>query len=98
VNTNKERSTRLLVAKVRENLEKFPGVIAPILDAIHGISLQVLQLFQSEADDREVTRSLESLFTINHSLLNAIGVGHPALDEICRTTASVLADYYFFSF
>lgn len=33
-------------------------------------------------------QSIEELIDINHHLLNAIGVGHPSLDEVCKITAA----------
>ena len=38
------------------------------------------------AKNTAVLQSIEELIDINHHLLNAIGVGHPSLDEVCKIT------------
>jgi mevalonate kinase len=39
------------------------------------------------ANNVEVLKTIEELIDINHHLLNAIGVGHSSLDEVCKITA-----------
>ena len=42
MNTNVERNTKDLVARVRAKYEKYPSIVAPVLESIHCISQQFL--------------------------------------------------------
>ncbi|KAF9349456.1 Mevalonate kinase [Mortierella sp. NVP85] len=75
--------TQVQVANVRKLWEKYPGVVNPMLDAIHEISVSCKELFGHEDLDRShlLTRFGE-LVDVNHSLLAALGVSHPALEKV----------------
>ncbi|RUS20310.1 ribosomal protein S5 domain 2-type protein [Endogone sp. FLAS-F59071] len=90
-NTKVPRSTKLLVAGVGEKKKSYPGVIDPILDAIQGISdecKEVLRAHEQRAVDRKaLIDRIQDLIDLNHWLLGAIGVSHPALEKIREVTA-----------
>jgi mevalonate kinase len=69
-----KRSTAKMVAKVAELRERHPDVIERVFDAIDAISLEAARI-GGDAD------RLEELIFINHSLLRAIGVSTPEIDE-----------------
>ncbi|KAI9254301.1 GHMP kinase [Sporodiniella umbellata] len=85
-NTKVPRSTNALVAGVGEKLRKYPQVVEPILDAMNAISVRCQDAFGKlaahEITEEAVMAELEDLVLLNHSLLNAIGVGHPSLDKV----------------
>nr|XP_033812031.1 mevalonate kinase [Geotrypetes seraphini] len=89
-NTKVPRSTKLLVAGVRDKILKFPDILNPVLTSIDAISQECERLL------KEVNRNpsvdcfsvLEELFDINQHHLNVLGVGHPSLDRLCQVTAS----------
>ncbi len=90
-NTKVPRSTKVLVAGVKDLRDKMPGVIQPIFSAIEDISQRFLKM-AGEASDRGTTTSemvdeMAHLVRINHCLLNGIGVGHESLDEVFATSA-----------
>lgn len=94
VNTRVGRSTKEYVAKVRRNKDSFPAV-SLVIDAMGSLAEQAVSVFealksaQDAADETAAAESmghLEGLVELNQHLLNGIGVGHPALDEICKIT------------
>ncbi|XP_018604472.1 mevalonate kinase [Scleropages formosus] len=87
-NTKIPRSTKLLVAGVRDKIKKFPSIMAPVLDSIDGISITCEQTLQEMANDAtpEHYSVLEELMDINQHHLNVVGVGHASLDHLCRVT------------
>ncbi|KAI8809078.1 mevalonate kinase-like protein [Cladochytrium replicatum] len=88
--TKVPKDTKVQVEKVRVRREMFPEVIDPILDSIHHISLRCIDLFNSAADQDDhsvVEASLKECISINHALLNALGVSHPSLERVCEITA-----------
>ncbi len=68
------RSTAKMVTKVAELRERHPDVVERIFDAIDAISLEAARVGEDAA-------RLEELISINHSLLKAIGVSTPEIDE-----------------
>lgn len=85
-NTKIPRSTKVLVAGVKDLRDRMPGVIQPIFDSIEDIS----QRFLTMATKKETTETIDEiahLFRINHCLLNAMGVGHESLDEVFAVSA-----------
>ena len=87
-NTKSPRSTKVLVAKVRQLYDALPDVVKPLLSAIEGITMAALQLVESAAEDIEFASSesflnrLSILFTMNHNLLCGLGVGHSTLTSV----------------
>ncbi|OXB62167.1 hypothetical protein ASZ78_015349 [Callipepla squamata] len=89
-NTKVPRSTKVLVAGVKEKILKFPAIMNPVLDSIDAISQECQSVLEAMAANPspEYYPVLEELFDINQHHLNVIGVGHPSLDRLCRVTAS----------
>ncbi|KAJ8005948.1 hypothetical protein DPEC_G00123180 [Dallia pectoralis] len=88
-NTKVPRSTKVLVAGVRDKMNKFPFIINPVLDSVDAISCtceQTLSEMTSDSPTPEHYDTLEELIDINQHHLNVMGVGHPALDTLCRVT------------
>ncbi|XP_074015700.1 mevalonate kinase isoform X2 [Numenius arquata] len=89
-NTKVPRSTKVLVAGVKEKILKFPAIMNPVLDSIDAISQECQSVLEAMPANPspEYYLVLEELFDINQHHLNVIGVGHPSLDRLCRVTAS----------
>ncbi|KAF1447856.1 KIME kinase, partial [Pygoscelis papua] len=89
-NTKVPRSTKVLVAGVKEKMLKFPAIMNPVLDSIDAISQECQSVLEAMPANPspEYYPVLEELFDINQHHLNVIGVGHPSLDRLCRVTAS----------
>ncbi|NXS60979.1 KIME kinase, partial [Brachypteracias leptosomus] len=89
-NTKVPRSTKVLVAGVKEKILKFPAIMNPVLDSIDAISQECQSVLEAmpENPSPEHYPVLEELFDINQHHLNVLGVGHPCLDRLCRVTAS----------
>lgn len=96
------KETSKLVAGVRQLKVELPSVVTPIIDAINGISTRVLDAIAAHGKDAPAGAAssaapasaaalhaeLSRLARINHSLLNALGVGHEALDGVARASAA----------
>lgn len=90
-NTKVPRSTKVLVAGVKTRMNKFPTIMMPVLDSVDAISCtceKVLFEMTHEPITGEHYNILEELIDINQHHLNVMGVGHPALDTLCRVTLS----------
>ncbi|XP_061762493.1 mevalonate kinase isoform X1 [Nerophis ophidion] len=88
-NTKVPRSTKVLVARVKEKINKFPMILNPVLDSVDAISCtceKVLLEMTSEPITGEHYNVLEELIDINQHHLNVMGVGHPTLDTLCQVT------------
>jgi len=68
-------STAKMVEQVGEQKKKHPEIVNPILDAIEGVSLSAIHHLNNP---KELGRYMD----MNHSLLEALGVGHPQLSKI----------------
>ena len=80
VNTNVERNTKDLVAKVRAKYEKYPSIVAPVLESIHCVSQQFLAALST--DGNLDVAQMEDLIDINQGLLETLGVSHSSLRKI----------------
>ncbi|XP_069475514.1 mevalonate kinase [Ambystoma mexicanum] len=89
-NTKVPRSTKVLVAGVKDKLLKFPAIMNPVLDSVDAISnhCECILDHLAETTSMEHYPVLEELFDINQHHLNVLGVGHPSLDQLCQVTAS----------
>ncbi|XP_040897317.1 mevalonate kinase [Toxotes jaculatrix] len=88
-NTKVPRSTKVLVARVKDRINKFPPIMTPVLDSVDAISCtceKVLSGMTCEPITGEHYNILEELIDINQHHLNVMGVGHPALDKLCQVT------------
>ncbi|XP_066116470.1 mevalonate kinase isoform X4 [Saccopteryx bilineata] len=89
INTKVPRSTKALVLNVRNRLLKFPKIVAPLLTSINAISLEcerVLEEMATAVPAPEHYLALEELIDMNQHHLNALGVGHTSLDQLCQVT------------
>lgn len=88
-NTKVPRSTKVLVAGVKDKMNKFPSIMYPVLESVDAISCtceKTLSDMTSEPITGEHYNVLEELIDINQHHLNVMGVGHPALDTLCSVT------------
>ncbi|XP_045315711.1 mevalonate kinase isoform X1 [Leopardus geoffroyi] len=87
-NTKVPHSTKALVASVRSRLLKFPEIVAPMLTSIDAISLECERMLGEmvAAPAPQHYLVLEELIDMNQHHLNALGVGHASLDQLCRVT------------
>ncbi|XP_070242093.1 mevalonate kinase isoform X2 [Bos mutus] len=90
INTKVPRSTKVLVANVRSRLLKFPEIVAPLLTSIDAISLECERVLgeMAVAPTPEHYLTLEELIDMNQHHLNALGVGHASLDQLCQVTTA----------
>ncbi|XP_047416634.1 mevalonate kinase isoform X5 [Sciurus carolinensis] len=89
-NTKVPRSTKALVASVRNRLIKFPEIVAPLLSSIDAISLECERVLGEMASAPALGQYLvlEELIDMNQHHLNALGVGHASLDRLCQVTTA----------
>ncbi|XP_063000013.1 mevalonate kinase [Elgaria multicarinata webbii] len=89
-NTKVPRSTKILVAGVKDKLLKFPAIMEPVLTSIDAISQECEGVLEAMAErpSQEHYPVLEELMDINQHHLNVIGVGHSSLDRVCQVTAT----------
>ncbi|XP_047616840.1 mevalonate kinase isoform X1 [Phacochoerus africanus] len=90
VNTKVPRSTKALVASVKNRMLKFPEIIAPLLASMDAISLECERVLgeMAAAPALEHYLVLEELIDMNQHHLNALGVGHASLDQLCQVTTA----------
>ncbi|KAJ8939295.1 hypothetical protein NQ314_011152, partial [Rhamnusium bicolor] len=93
INTNIPRETKKLVSKVARLHEKYPDLTNNILNAMEDVAFIALHHIsslcalvgkeESQVTDlvREHYEELGRLASINHNLLNSLGVSHLKLDE-----------------
>lgn len=87
-NTKVSRNTKILVAKVGDLYSRHPQVVEPLLDSVESISRSVLRLFEQNATESDPAKiaafekAIEDYIDINHNVLVALGVGHPALARV----------------
>ncbi|KUG19689.1 MAG: mevalonate kinase [Methanomicrobiaceae archaeon] len=74
-NTLVPHSTAKMVEMVAEQRKKDPEIVNPILDAIGAVTMAALH---SISNPKELGRYMD----INHALLEALGVGHPAASRL----------------
>jgi mevalonate kinase len=77
------RSTQKMVSLVRQRYERFPEIVSPILSSMDEIAIRFVQsAAASDLVSDSFSQQLAILMKTNHYLLNALGVGHPRLEEI----------------
>lgn len=85
------RDTKSLVAGVGARLEAEPDATSAILDKIQSLSDRAASLLGGDAASAtrvEQLASMAKLIDDNHAQLAALGVSHPSLETIKKTTAS----------
>lgn len=93
-NTHISRSTKLLVAKVRNLRDSLPSTLNHVISAIGSISRTFREQI-STLDDSNWTLDesfISSMIRINQNLLCAMGVSHKCIDLICQKTADLVDD------
>ncbi|RLI78998.1 mevalonate kinase [Archaeoglobales archaeon] len=78
VDTKEKSITSEMVKKVAELRNKYPEIIDPIFDAIDGISLRAMEVFDTGFD----WKKLADLIFLNQCLLRAIGVSSSKIEKI----------------
>jgi mevalonate kinase len=81
-NTKVPRSTAELVAGVGKINDVYPKISEGILSAIEHISTDAYQIMAQPFFGQEERQTLRQLVNLNHGLLVALGVSHPALEKI----------------
>jgi len=86
-----------LIKKVLALHRLLPDVTQGLLDSVDQISKRFFSLYPQfpskvETEDEiekliEIESQFELLMSINHNILNALGVGHPVIDNIVNLTA-----------
>ncbi len=74
-NTGVSHNTARMVEGVGEMMKQYPQIAGPIMDAIHEVVMSALHSLNDH-------RKLGYLMDLNHALLDALGVGHPALTRL----------------
>jgi mevalonate kinase len=87
-NTRVPRDTKSLVAGVAALKAAQPGVVDPVLAQIQAISDTACSLLNNNVERGELLSQLEALMRQNHAHLRTLGVSHPSLEAVVRTTAA----------
>jgi mevalonate kinase len=74
-------NTSQMVEQVSELKKKHPDIVNHLLDAIEGISLNAIHHLNNPPE-------LGRYMDMNHALLDALGVGHPALSRLVLAARS----------
>lgn len=85
VDTKQAKSTAHEVAKVGKLNKTHPKLVGTILDAMHNVTDAASELIEEKSfdpKDGESLRKVGELMTINHGLLNSLGVSHPRLERV----------------
>ncbi|XP_015592876.1 mevalonate kinase isoform X2 [Cephus cinctus] len=90
IDTKVQRSTKVLIERLRNLKEKYPDIFHPIFDSIDNVSKEAVKIIRQihdlpddHSDLYEGYKKLMSLIEINQGLLVACNVSHPSLDKIC---------------
>lgn len=90
-NTKVGRNTKALVAGVGERAVRHSKAMTAVFEAIDAITEEVVEILQSvsgwETSRSDQEGKLEELVEINQGLLQSMGVSHPSIEAICRTTS-----------
>lgn len=91
INTKVPRETSTLVGHVAKLRETFPELVSHILEAMEHLTINAEEIIEkintaAAAKDNDCLdknfKELETVVQINHSLLSALGVSHPKLEEV----------------
>lgn len=90
-NTKVGRNTKALVAGVAERAQKYSKAMTAVFEATDAIAEEITDILQSfsrqETSRSEQGTKLEELVEMNQGLLQSMGVSHPSVEAICRTTS-----------
>ncbi|KAK3927386.1 Mevalonate kinase [Frankliniella fusca] len=93
VDTKVSRNTKSLVERVARLRQRHEPVVDTIMKAMNGLSLEAKELLKqldeaklnkSENEVADLFSKLEELWSINHCLLQSLGVSHPSLERILQ--------------
>ena len=88
VNTGVPKDTAALVAGVAASRAQLPGVVNPLLASIGALVEQAVLVLEGSSGQgagdpaAAAAAAVQRLVRVNHSILNALGVGHAALDAV----------------
>lgn len=85
IETRQAKSTAAEVAKVARLRKTHPALVEAILNAIDKVTTTAGEVIDEEdfdEEDEESLRRVGELMTINHGLLNSLGVSHPRLERV----------------
>lgn len=85
IDTRQAKSTAAEVAKVAKLRKTHPELVEAILNAMDKVTLSagsVMDEDDFDEDDEDCLRRVGELMTINHGLLNSLGVSHPRLERV----------------
>lgn len=86
VNTKISRETHVYVVKVRNLHNTHKEIVENLLSACENIAYTaiktIMQIDNEDVDPTSYFDELNDLTSINHNILNALGVGHSKLDQI----------------
>jgi len=85
VDTRQAKSTAHEVAKVATLKKTHPKLVNTILDAMDKVTDAASELIEEKSFDNKSVEDLSKvgeLMTINHGLLNSLGVSHPRLERV----------------
>lgn len=85
-NTRVPRSSAKMVGNVARLNQEFPKTTSSILDAIDSLTREGYNIMIRPFFDENAKSRLSELFEINHGLLVALGVSHPALERVRMLT------------
>lgn len=90
-NTKVPRSTKTLVSGVGELRKLVPLAFDPLIASVEQISQTALRIFSdyvkpdtNDETKQKLEKELNALIDVNQGILNAIGVGHDALDLVVK--------------
>lgn len=90
-NTKVGRNTKALVAGVGERAQRHQKAMTAIFEATEAVTEEVVEILQLaskwESCRSEQEAKVEELVEINQGLLQSMGVSHPSIELICRTTS-----------
>lgn len=86
--TQVPKNTGKLVAGVKALHDRLPSVVKPLLESMNAIAQRAVAVLEAAESAEDAAEELGELVRINMALLNAIGVGHPALDNVAREAAA----------
>lgn len=89
VHTNLPRSTKRLVAHVREQTIRHPKSVRTILRAMGQIATEFVSGLSAEDSIAQSKLLFFERFRLNQHLLRSVGVSHPVIDSICEIVSNV---------
>lgn len=81
-NTKVPKSTAQLVGGVGKLNSKYTSIITPVLDSMGNLVKEAYRVMTHPDFGSKETAILRELVNINHGLLVALGVSHPALEKV----------------